>query len=457
MGKKNLILFVVCFVLSFLISWFCNGLYCDEIWNYGFAYNIASGLIPYNDFNLLTPPLYHLMGALFIKLLGNSLLSFEIFNSLIVVIIMFFMYKKVGKVSLILFPVLLCYMLPNYNFLSLAFLIIIMIIDSSFNSVNKYYFIGILIGLILCTKQSIGILLFLVMIIFSKERVKALIGFIIPICFLILYLIYNDCLMEFINYNFGGMISFKESNTVFGLHMIIFIPILIYLIVMVFKTKFKDFSLLLVLAFQSVAYPIFDRSHIMMGVVALIAYLLINKMNYFKKYFKYYFIISLSLLVSVLFLPRYDYHLYKDKDSFMYGKAVYGTIYDDVLVNLEDKVDLYKDSYDYIFIYSYYMEMAYAVKLNMNIPLNKYDLINNGNMGYDGANRYLSELEEICSNNSCLFFIDLSSTKGYTQTNMDILKFGTKYDLIDRVNCGSISEDRDNFVFDIYSNINYID
>lgn len=29
----------------------------DEIWNFNFARNIANGLIPYNDFNMLQTPL----------------------------------------------------------------------------------------------------------------------------------------------------------------------------------------------------------------------------------------------------------------------------------------------------------------------------------------------------------------------------------------------------------------
>ena len=30
----------------------------DEIWNFNFARNIANGLIPYNDFNMLQTPLF---------------------------------------------------------------------------------------------------------------------------------------------------------------------------------------------------------------------------------------------------------------------------------------------------------------------------------------------------------------------------------------------------------------
>lgn len=454
MKKLSYFMFIsLIFFITLFIYWFCHDLYCDEIWNYGYAYNIASGLTPYRDFNLLTPPLYHILGAIFIKMLGSSLLSFEIYNSIIVTIIMFFLFCKFGKLSLILFPILLCYMLPNYNFLSLAFLIIIMVINYCSESFYKYYYIGILIGMIFCTKQTIGILFFIIMIIFSKKRIKSLIGFLIPICILFLYLIYNDCFFEFINYNFGSLISFGESNTFIGIHILIFIPMLIYLFIRILQTKFKDFSLLLVFAYQCVSFPIFDRSHIMLGVVAVIVYLLIIKKNYFEKYFKYYFIISVSLLLSILAVPSNNYHLYNDKSSFMNGKAVWDISYDYALTRLEKKISSYRDNYDYIFIYSYhYFDLAYAVKLNMNIPINKFDMICNGNMGYNGVNRFLNELEELCSESSCLFFVDNVVTNDYTQTNMKILNFGTQYDLIDSVNCGNIEKDHTDLVFNIYSN-----
>lgn len=40
----------------------------DEIWNYNFAKNIADGLIPYKDFNMLQTPLLPFINGLILKI-----------------------------------------------------------------------------------------------------------------------------------------------------------------------------------------------------------------------------------------------------------------------------------------------------------------------------------------------------------------------------------------------------
>ena len=51
-NNKNYILeLILIFIVTILFNLFINGLTNDEVWNYGFAYNISNGLIPYKDFN----------------------------------------------------------------------------------------------------------------------------------------------------------------------------------------------------------------------------------------------------------------------------------------------------------------------------------------------------------------------------------------------------------------------
>lgn len=68
---------------------------------------------------------------------------------------------------------------------------------------------------------------------------------------------------------------------------------------------------------------------------------------------------------------------------------------------------------------------AYFIKLNNDLPINKYDLINNGNMGYHGASKYIAEIDEHCQKNQCIFVINDEelNTKKTIQTNRDILKY----------------------------------
>ena len=71
---------------------------------------------------------------------------------------------------------------------------------------------------------------------------------------------------------------------------------------------------------------------------------------------------------------------------------------------------------------------SYLIKLSLDIPINKYDLINNGNMGYEGSAKYIKEIDQACSIEKCLFIINSAelNAQEYNQTNTDILLFVTK-------------------------------
>ena len=58
----NLLLFILIFlaILSIVLIKPLNNL--DEIWNYNFARNIANGLVPYKEFNMLQMPLLPIIG-----------------------------------------------------------------------------------------------------------------------------------------------------------------------------------------------------------------------------------------------------------------------------------------------------------------------------------------------------------------------------------------------------------
>ena len=61
-------------------------------------------------------------------------------------------------------------------------------------------------------------------------------------------------------------------------------------------------------------------------------------------------------------------------------------------------IDKYPEYTPYLFGY-----FAYLTKLTYEIPINKYDIINNGNMGYGGYKQYIEEIDQYCQNNKCIF------------------------------------------------------
>ena len=85
---KMLIIFAVFFVISFCYKIFFLPLNGDEIWCYGFSYNISKGMMIYRDFNCLQTPLYFIISSFFIKLFGNYLISVHLFDCILISFLM---------------------------------------------------------------------------------------------------------------------------------------------------------------------------------------------------------------------------------------------------------------------------------------------------------------------------------------------------------------------------------
>jgi len=167
-NKKILFESIIIFILTLTFNLICNEVTLDEIWNYGFSYNIANGLIPYKDFNMIITPFFSILGSIFMLIFGKNLLIYNIFNAIICVIIYFFIKKQTPKYYLIVYSLLLFISLPNY---SLFCLLLLYIIINKDKGKSNDYLIGILLGLTFLTKQNIGIFL-CVPTLFAKDIKK---------------------------------------------------------------------------------------------------------------------------------------------------------------------------------------------------------------------------------------------------------------------------------------------
>ena len=119
MKRNNVLKYFMLFIFSFIISFFfvyvLMPTFCDEIWTYGFSYNISKGMIIYRDFNVLQTPLYFFIGACFIKIFGAYMLSLAIFNSILYAIMVVMLYKIKGSAKLILFSFIFIWYPSSYN------------------------------------------------------------------------------------------------------------------------------------------------------------------------------------------------------------------------------------------------------------------------------------------------------------------------------------------------------
>jgi len=408
----------------------------DEIWEYGYAYNIATGLIPYKDFNMVSTPLYPFIVSIFIKVFGHYLLSAHIFNAIIITIMLLILYKMLGKKSFILVPLIFTYSDPTYNNLLLFFFFLLLYIkNQNIKDSKKEIITAIIISLMFLTKQSVGVVFFILELFLSKHKIRYIITFIIPILILIIYLTINNALYNFIDYTLLGLFDFAGRNGTISIYL--FISIIICITLIILYKKYNKKEILYALAYQIISFPIFDEYHTIIAIIPFI-FILLNNLDY-KEYRTKYFI-TMTIFVLLLYItPKYDGKIILN-NNYMFGRKV-----NFVAIEVIDKTTKiytkYEKEYDKIFNFTRY---TYLIKIYQEKTIDKYDMVLNGNMGYKGHNKYIKEIDNYCNKNKCLFIISTTPLNKYSQQNYEITNY-----ILDNYN--KIDEDK-YLYYEFYSN-----
>lgn len=414
--KYQIIEMGIIFLITLLFTLMCKTISNDEIWTYGFSYNISTGLIPYKDFNIVITPLFPVLGAIVLNLFGKNLLVFHIFNSFICTLIFCFMKKNTKKSYYIIYTIFLFFSLPNYNIFCILLLYILMAME---DKKSNDYLIGLILGLTFLTKQNIGIYL-CIPTLFTKDIrkiIKRIIGFIIPNVIFLIYLIYINSLYEFIDYTFLGISEFAKENLLIRPSCLIILAIS-YLYIIYKYTKIKDMKLIYLFCFQLLAFPLIEPYHLMIAIIPTFGYF-INTLKLNKKIITITFII----FVGTIFLVN-TYDIYKNKYTFPNNtnKFKYRKISHNEDIIISDITNYMNNIEDELYVIS---GMAYLLKLEANIKINKYDLLNNGNLGKNGSRKIINEIKNTCNIKKCTFLIDTNELKESKemQYNKDIINF----------------------------------
>lgn len=427
------LLFIIIFCITFCYSMFLTPSISDEIWSYSFCYNIASGLIPYRDFNMVITPLFSLLGSIFVKIFGNYLFSIHIFAAIWVGIIMVMLFKLLKWKSFVFYVYILLYHSPTYNFLCLLWIFIILY-SVSIKKDNDII-MGIIVSFCFLTKQTIGMCLFIPYLYYSKNKLKSIIIFFIPVILCIVFLIYKGAFYQFIDYCFLGMFDFGSNNPCYSF----IVPeaiVLIYLFYKLLRSEFKDKQCFYILMFQIIAFPIVDAPHFFIAFSTVVYYLINRDINSKKDWYHLFYVIAFGVAYLIVGL-NLDFTIVKE-NNFMYLRNANLKLME--LDKQTSIINKYDDRYDYKF---YILDTACFLKLYMSDTINKFDILNNGNFGYKGSLGYIKDIDNLCNNNSCVFFVAYwyyDEVEG--QFNKDILDYVVKnYNLIDKYK-----------YFDVYSN-----
>ena len=390
----------------------------DEIWTYGFTYNMFKKLIPYIDFNMIIPPFYPFIMSLPMHLFGESILVYHIETAIYLTISFYLLENMLGEkkwLALLFLVNAFNISFPSYN-LFLVFLFILLIYFERKNK-DSDLLIGILLGLAILTKHSVGIVLLLPSICYIKKKKKAklrVVGILIPIVLCFIYLLLSKSLMNFIDLCILGLFDFTTNTPSFNG---IYILSIIYLIIcfILIKRDPKNIINYYALTIFSIAIPLFDFYHFFLSFFCLVVVLLSNYDIKIKLNFKLFFF-GVTILTTLLsFYTFYD------------GKIVYPNH----IHNFEYRLLSY-ERIEYTEEINRYIKKnknrkiifltndAYYFRIINGQRISYYDLINYGNHGYNGSKKLLKLIKR---NKDALFIVDKEQLDISLQTDKNVIKY----------------------------------
>lgn len=424
--KYRNLLFIFIFAF-FAMSFFFSSIDGDVLWNYGFSYAISKGEIPYLDFNMIITPFYPMFNAIFLKIFSNNILVFYIINSFLITLMFNLLFKmfnyKTWILFLFLFFPLPAVVFPTYNML-LIFLVLLLIYLEK-NDGNDYL-IGIILGISILTKQTVGCFLCLPSLFYfyknCKKIGKRITGCCIICSMFFLYLLFCGTLEEFFSLCFLGMLDFHNANTrVFNIFFFLTLLLDFIIVYKIVKDK-RNINNWYVLCFSIVNVPLFDVNHFEYFLFLFLA-LFLEKLTIHKKQLCY-----CSLLFSLCYIFIFFYNTVGFSISYPnhYNNFEVRLLYNkNGEFAIRDRLNKYinKNKNNNIVLFS---SEAYFYKITNEMDINYFDLLNKGNHGYNGTKRMINKIREMPKGTK--FILDYGEFKKKDryqrqQINKEIMKY----------------------------------
>lgn len=470
MKKHIIILLFIIMTISIAISIFSRPLNdLDEIWNFNFAKCISSGKIPYKEINMIVTPLSSIIAAVALLIFGKQLLVMRILAVLLATSILFIIYKilkllKINNYISILTILLICInyistFVYDYNFLLVSLILLIIYLELKNSMQSNYslkinFLIGLLAGLCVVTKQTVGSICLLIALlnniwlINSKNDLKQytkilsmrLSGSIIPISLFGIYLIYNNALNAFLDYCVLGIGTFKNKISYLNLIlnsdikisiMSVLIPVSMIICIifnLIKKPKLieeKNIYILLVYSVCSfiLSFPISDTIHFMIGILPgtiLILYILyckfkdISKIDIkWKKVFVFYMLGTIMIFSVINIFRCFNNNFIKSDlkhfNNILINKELYNeiNIVQNYIANEEDKVYIIDSTASIYFI-------------PLDIYNKDYDLFLIGNCGKAGTSY---KIRKLCEKNNIKILINSNEENINWQISRDDIEY----------------------------------
>ena len=445
--REDILVFVFFVITTSAIILTRNLNNLDEVWIFNTARNIANGLLPYKDFNLVTTPGLPIFCGMILKIFGTEMFIMRIMAIITNSFIMFIIYKilktfKIKKefsllISIIIMKLLIESMCIDYNFIILLIALITLYIElktyKKSNNIFEYnlrkeILLGILAGLSITMKQTTGICFVIAFIgykllavrnkedlkLFLKIAVTRFLVCMLPVIILLIYLLCNNIMNEFIDYAILGIKDFSNSisylNLLKGKLSILAILVPITIIISLYISIRKNNQIITILFAYSVStivvvYPISDNVHFLIaGTITIITGIYLLKELYENKFkgileksiiiWIENFIKALIIILILIMVGVSIYRLINYTINFKEYKNLENFKYIPVSKELEEhiiKVDKYlEEQQNDVYI----VDARAAIYM---IPINRYnknyDMFLKGNIGGKGSKGIIEYLQ----------------------------------------------------------------
>lgn len=444
----------------------------DELWNFNFSKNVADGLIPYKDFNMVQTPLLAIICGGFLKIFGSQLIVMRIMAAVLLTLVFFMAYLIMKKLTnksiailgllafLLLFKDILCI---DYNYAVLLMALIITYIellqqDELFLKHRfKYDFvIGLVAGISILFKQTTGLAVAMACIgykvfkVRNKEDIKEffkiaftrLLGVVVPVILFVIYLVVNHAFIDFINYAILGTLTFSNKilyKTLLGegiislLATVLPIILIVMFIMLLKKNTQKNVYVLFAYAIGSsiVIYPISDQIHFCIGgLITFIAgiYLLFNCLysdDLFDKWSKtlrifaygiFSFLLMFLILINVfnslqIFNEQYI-KVNKEKELAHFIGIPENRGLKDRILEIEEYIQINQNEGKKVYVLD---AEAAIYMIPLDIYNKDYDMFLKGNLGKSGEQGII---DRIASEDDAIYLIKKSGLNWQNPDNV---------------------------------------
>lgn len=435
---KYSLIFIYCF---FAIVFFYTVLRGDLYVNYGFSYAISMGEVPYVDFNLVILPFAPFLYSIFL-VFSKSIIFYYLGQAFLLTLFSYFIFKILKNKAWLYFVILLLpvpmtmasVLFPGYNFLLLFLTVIIIYLEKNNGS---DYLIGILLGCLFLTKQTVGGLLCLASIyyLFSdyKKVLKRVGGFLIPVLICVLYLLFSHSLYNCFDLCFLGLFDFGHNNFYYDKYCLIcFILAFIVLVFRIIK-KPKDITNYYLLLFSSCVYPLIEYYHVSL-FLALFFLVLLDDLNFSRDVSKH----SIVFILVISFVWTFSEFYYFNDAKIVNYHNLELSIFSSRYIESVDKLDRYLEKEEKNVIYFLRGSENYFYKIRNDSFITYFDLPNYGNYGYNGTKKIIGKLDNL----SDVFVVVDESLKNDSNEAQQFIKEGM--DLI--VKKGELVKKIDNYL-----------